>query len=225
LRLGVALVTLVTLAGCGGRSTPPPQLADGTDSPPLPAVLSGLDDAVMTRVRVARAAELDPALLRTCLFRSDVQLGGRSIVVERVGVVGWDVTFAYPGGPAFYACDAIPDSLPPDSDRPKGSPWCGGSYGRTVRRRLTDPRLHLCQARDGKLVGFVWVHAGRRARWVAVRDGDRREVYETAGAMPVRVTTTAGVDTATSSASFGIEEYGADGTRLRAYTLRASVAG
>ena len=179
----------------------------------------------MTRMRAVRASELDRALLETCLDRSYVELRGHSVVVERTGVAGSGLTFAYPGAPAFYACDAIPDPLPPDPDRAEGNPWCGGSYGRTIHGRLTDPRLHLCQAQSGRLVGFVWVHAGRGARWVVVRDGGRREIYETTGAEPVRVTTVDGVDAEHSSAAFDIEEYGADGTRLRSYTLQTAVAG
>jgi len=50
-----------------------------------------------------------------------------------------------------------------------------------------------------------------------------REVYEVTAALPVRVTTTEAVDPA-GSASFDIEEYAADGSKVRVYTLDAQVA-
>ena len=55
-------------------------------------------------------------------------------------------------------------------------------------------------------------------------DAGRREVYEVAESLPVRVTTTENVNPA-GSASFDIEEYAADGSKLREYTLEAQVAG
>lgn len=218
--LGAAAVLIVS--GCGGEA---PRLVDGSRPDDVPQALADrVPDAVMTRVRVVRARGLDPVLLRACLYRSNVKLGRRAVVVERAGVSGRSITFAYPGAPALYGCDGIPDVLA-DPDRPKGSPWCGGAYGNTVRGRLTDPRLTLCQGRERNLVGFVWVHAARGAHWVVVRDEDVREVYEVATLLPVRVTTTTGTRWLRSDASFDLEEYAADGRKLRAYTLTAAVAG
>ena len=56
-------------------------------------------------------------------------------------------------------------------------------------------------------------------------DAGRREVYEVAESLPVRVTTTEGVELESSRASFAIEEYAADGSKLREYVLETAVAG
>jgi hypothetical protein len=61
------------------------------------------------------------------------------------------------------------------------------------------------------------------AKWVVVSDGGTREVYEVAESLPVRVTTTENIGL--GKASFAIEEYAADGSKLREYTLEAQVAG
>ena len=61
--------------------------------------------------------------------------------------------------------------------------------------------------------------------WVVVEDAGKREVYQVADSLPVRVTTTDGTAPESSRASFPIEEYAADGTKQREYTLEAAVAG
>ena len=85
---------------------------------------------------------------------------------------------------------------------------------------LNDPRLDLCTNTDDELTAFAWVEPRPDAKWVVVSDADKREVYEVAESLPVRVTTTDGTAPESSKASFPIEEYAADGTELREYTLK-----
>ena len=81
------------------------------------------------------------------------------------------------------------------------------------------------ESRDGSWTAFVWIEPLPRARWVVLREHGSRVVYEAGGSLPVRVEATRRLQAAQSSTSFDIEEYGADGRKLRAYTLRAAVAG
>jgi hypothetical protein len=218
LRLLGALLMLIALAGCGGDG--PPQLVDGSQAGELPAELAELDDAVMTRVAVKSETEFDEEELRACGVLFD---GGERMVVERVGVRGSSLTL--PSGRLLYGCDSIPDpSTAVDPDRPYGGIWCGGANGRLDDGKLNDPRLDLCANTDSELTAFVWVEPHRNAKWVVVSEVGSREVYEVAESLPARVTTTENIDPA-GKATFDIEEYGADGTKLREYTLGAQVAG
>ena len=126
----------------------------------------------------------------------------------------------------MYGCDKILDPINvEDPDMPGGGIWCGGAAGRLDNGMLNDPRLDLCTNTDDELTAFAWVEPRPDAKWVVVSDADKREVYEVAESLPVRVTTTDGTAPESSKASFDIEEYGADGTKLREYTLEAAVAG
>lgn len=219
---GAALaVTLVALTSCGGGGSPPPQLFDGTVSPDLPPLLKGLaGGAAMTAARAVPASSLEAGRLRRCEDWVDASPGSGP-VVERVGVNGGSLTFAV--GSHMYGCDAIAQPAR-DPDRAPGDPWCRGAVGRLERGTLNDPRLGLCTAADGDVTAFAWIQPGPDTAWVVVRDGNDAEVYEVAGGLPVRVTTTEDVDPS-GSASFDVEEYGADGTRLRGGQLDAQVAG
>jgi hypothetical protein len=221
LRALATLMSLGVLAGCGGGAPAPPQLFDGSTSPDVPDALSSLEGVVMTTTSMRPASVIDPGDRAACgLFPASAVTDG--LVVRRVGVNGASVTFEV--GSSLRACDTIPDPAA-DPDRPEGSPWCGGSFGRFTNERLLDPRLDLCTAAGGALTAFAWVEPTARTEWVVVRDGGRREVYATAGSLPVRVTTVDGVDADASRAAFEIEEYERDGHKLREYTLRAAVAG
>ena len=88
---------------------------------------------------------------------------------------------------------------------------------------LNDPRLDLCQGIDGRVTAFAWASPSQGTRWMVV-GRHPREVYEVIVSLPVRITTTEAVDPA-GSASFDIEEYAADGRKVRVYTLDAEVAG
>jgi hypothetical protein len=205
------------MASCGGAS--PPRLADGSRAPKLPRALDGLEHAVMTRTVVKRESGLDQAAYRACGVPAD----GDRPVVERTGLHGSSLTIA--SRASLHACDEIPHpATAEDPDRPWGGVWCGGSVGRLRNGNLNDPRLDVCSSTENDLVAFVWAEPEPRTRWVVVSDGGVQEVYEVAASLPVRVTTTHGIDPA-GRASFAVEEYSADGTKLREHTLEAQVAG
>ncbi len=209
------------LAGCGGGDSPP-QLVDGSSPVALPAELADLDNAVLTRSSVLPAHNVDQARLEACGLAPEAD---DTAVVERVGLNGSSLTFAG-ADLSLYGCSAIPDPVTVDDpDNPGGGIWCGAAAGRLDAGKLNDPRLTLCQAEDGDLTGFAWIEAGADTKWVVVSDAGRREVYEVAESLPVRVTTTDGVQPESSRASFDIEEYAADGGKLREYVLETAVAG
>lgn len=208
------------LAACGSANAPQPSLVDGSTPADVPVTLSEVDNAVMTRTTVVPARGLDAAALHACGLPPDLRDAAR--VVERVGVNGSSLTVRV-GRSTVYGCDRIPDPAD-DPDRPYGGLWCDVSLGRLVGRALTDPRLGLCTDGHGDQTAFVWVQPLPGAAWIVVSDPGMREIYESALGLPVRVTTTDDVHR-TGSASFDIEEYRANGSRVRAYTLDAAVAG
>jgi hypothetical protein len=188
--------------------------------PELPAVLDDLDEAVMTGTRVTTAGEVDRARLDACGLASAPD---DTVVIERVGIRGSTLTF---NSRPLFGCDAIRDpATAVDPDRPYAGVWCSAPNGRFDDGGLNDPRLSLCPSTQGDLTAFVWVEPQAGTKWVVVADAGTREVYVVVGSLPVRVTTTDGVEPESSRASFDIEEYAADGTKLREYTLEAAVAG
>ena len=108
---------------------------------------------------------------------------------------------------------------------PYGNVWCAAANGRIDEDGLNDPRLSLCTNTDDELTGFAWVEPQPRTKWIVVSDAGYREAYEVAESLPVRVTTAGGVQQFSSNASFEIEEYAADGSKLREYVLETAVAG
>lgn len=216
LKLLGALVSASALAGCGGDS--PPQLVDRGPPADLPAELAHVDDAVMTRVAIAPAGEvegLDACGLPPASDETDV--------VKRIGVHGSSLTFVGEGA-SLHGCNAIPNT-PEEPDRPYGGIWCSGAVGRQDPDGLSDPRLSLCQNTSREVTAFVWIEPEPDTKWVVVSDAGLQEVYEVAAGLPVRVTMTGGAELERSRASFDIEEYAADGTKLRDYALEAAVAG
>jgi hypothetical protein len=216
-----SLLVLISITGCGGGNSPP-RLIDGSRGAELPGVLSQLGDAFMTRTSAVPVSDVEGDELDACGFPPEAQ---DTVAVERVGLHGSSLTFAGVGS-ALYACDKIPDPITAeDPDLPYGGVWCGGSVGRLDAGVLNDPRLDLCSNTNDELTAFVWVEPQPATKWVVVTDAGRREVYEVTESLPVRVTTTDGVRPQSSRASFPIEEYAADGSKLREYTLDAQVAG
>lgn len=214
----VVLVAAAALAGCGGDSSPP-QLVDGSRAAALPEKLEAHDDAVMTRVAVLEVGEVKD--LSACGLAPASQT---TDVVERVGLRGSSVTFAGPGT-SLYGCDAIPGPPIPDPDNPGDGIWCSSAVARLDADGLNDPRLSLCEDADREVTAFAWVEPGPGTEWIVVSDAGTQEVYEVAGGLPVRVTSTDSAELGSSRASFDIEEYGAGGEKLRSYVLEAAVAG
>jgi hypothetical protein len=220
LRLGAVLLA-VSLTGCGGGDDPP-QLVDGSPAAGLPAAIENLDEGVMTSTRVIPPGELNKGRFTAC---GQPPVPSNAVFVERVGVRGSSWTFVGRGR-SLHACDAVPEpSTAKEPDRPYDGIWCGAASGRLDAGVLNDPRLDLCEDTDGELTAFAWVEPEPETRWVVVADAGQREVYEVAESLPVRVTTTDGVQAESSRASFDVEEYAADGTKLREYVLETAVAG
>lgn len=221
LRLLGALLVVAALAACGGDSSPL-QLADGSQAAELPAALDELDDAVLTKTEVTAAMDVDQVALVACDQRLE---SDATPVVERVGIAGSSWTFRGESS-SLHACEKIPDPIEfEDPDNFGGGIWCAIATGRLDADGLNDPRLDLCQTAGGDVTGFAWIEPLPDAKWVVVSDAGTREVYEVAESLPVRVTTTDGTQPQSSLASFDVEEYAADGTKLREYVLETGVAG
>lgn len=210
-------MTVLAVAGCGGETSSSPRLADGSEPPALPRQVQDAGGTVLTRYSVLPAGKLDRSRLLACGAPGEPD----GAVVERVGLEGRSWTFR--SGGDLAGCDEIPDPVE-DPDRPYGGLWCGAALGRLEDGHLNDPRLDLCAADDGSLTAFAWVEPGPGTRWVVVRSGDEGEAYAVAAGLPVRVTTTQGVDPE-GSASFDVRELAADGSTLRSYALEARVSG
>jgi hypothetical protein len=218
-RVGFLTVSLA-FAGCNGADSGPERLADGSAPPDLAVELDGLHlRPVLTRARVIAVDALPPASLGArCAAGAGADLSTASLVVQRVDVRGTTVTFAAASG--LHGCDAT------SGPRSAGH-WCGSSFGHLVRGRLLDPRLDLagCRGRDGEPVAFAWVVPAPAARYVSVEQPGYAEVYERAADLPVRVSTTSGVDVARARAVFRLVEHDGRGRLLRRYELEAAVAG
>jgi hypothetical protein len=215
------LLGLPVIAGCGGGASPA-KLADGSSPRQVPAVLRNLGrPIVMTRVRIVLPRELDRPFLSSCLNEHvPATLAAAERIVWRAGVDAESVTFR--GRPAGWIRGCDSSAGPAES----GGRWCGGPIGRLrPDGRLYDPRLDIgCLDANGDQIGAAWIDPLRRTRYLAVGHHGYSEVYETAGGLPVRVTTSE-VHVEGSSATFRVEQYTAEGKRLSQDTIRVAVAG
>ena len=214
--VGSALVASLTT--CSGAATTPERLTDGTHTRPPAVALEGVDlPAVMAFTRtVASTRRPLPRSTASCIGSWGTPKHGP--VVIRVGVDGRSVAFPSRSGRAVYACDGA---------GVRAQAWCGRAFGRVRAGHLLDPRLDLptCPSSTDRIVAFAWVEPGARSRYVVVRHDGFVEVYATAARQPVRIATTSDVDLRRSQARFEISEHNSRGRKLRAYELRASVAG
>ena len=209
-----ALALTFTPTSCGGSASPP-QLIDGTPTKPPAVALETSGPQIATKVRIVDSTAARRNRIGRCLARAS-ERPRPGTIVERTSVNGSTVTFRTASGLDVVACDG--SSV--------GS-WCGRSLGHLHDGRLLDPRLDLagCSTADGDPLAFAWIDPGSRTRFVAIEQSGYAEVYEVAGLVPVRVTTTRDIDSDTSSARFDVSEHDATGRRLRSYTLDARVAG
>jgi hypothetical protein len=141
------------------------------------------------------------------------------MVVERFGRVTRSVTIVQPGRPEIFACDKTGVPF-------EGREWYGLSSGRLRAGRVNDPRLDiLCRDRRRRHVAAAFVNPLRGARWVGVDQGSYTELYPTAARLPVRVSSTRGVDFARARATFWITQIDAGGRVLVRTRFAARVAG
>jgi hypothetical protein len=214
-RLSVVLVAAAALlAGCDSRDRGRPQrLLDGEAAQQFAPVAG----SVVTIGRVLDATTLGRRF--TSCKADDVR--SDATVVERIGVTGESLTFVGADGKTVYSCDGGSD--PAKERRP---PWCGASAGRLVSGRLLDPRLDiLCRDRDGNPLAYAWVEPAGDARWIGVDQGSYVELYEVLGALPVRISSTRGIDRENSRATFAVTQYDGAGNALLSGKLEARVAG
>jgi hypothetical protein len=73
-------------------------------------------------------------------------------------------------------------------------------------------------------MGIAWIHPGPTARYVAVGQAGYVEVYEPAGSLPVRISTT-DVEIEGSRAIFEVSEHDITGRQVRRYELEVVPAG
>jgi hypothetical protein len=220
----VAVATLVAMAvaACAGDEKPP-ALIDGTPAErPSAVTLEGIgEDQIATTVNVVDARRVAPTTRPAQCLRRARDHDAVGPVVARVGVNGESVTFRASSGQSLIACDRAA------ATSEGRHVWCGIAVGRLEHGRLLDPRLDLagCRTAAADPVAFAWVEPGRTARYVTVGQPGFTEVYRVVSGLPVRITTTSGIDREGSRASFRITEHDREGRLLGAYTLDARVAG
>ncbi len=204
-RLAASAALALALAGCGGPKKPQ-TLDDGSRPPVIPSALGHVRGRLVPgTVRT----EVDPRRLASCLRDHGLRRAPRA--VERTGVAGESLTFRQES--YLYGCDS------------SGGRRCGIRAGLVRYGRLLDPRLDIvCEDAKGKDVGFAWIQPVPGARWIAIREPSYTELYEVAGGLPVRVTTSR-VHVRTSSATFEVVQYAPDGAELSRSTVEAFVAG
>jgi hypothetical protein len=206
--------------GCAAGDRVPSRLADGTEAAPPPVELESVSAPVLTSVRVISGA-VEPGSPAAACLRARRPARADPPLVVRVGVATSTVTYRDTSGRWLQGCDKAAD---PDAQE---KAWCGGAAGRLYGGHLRDPRLNIaaCTTPEGDPVGFAWVEPSESSRYLVVEQPGYAEVYEVAGDLPIRVTTTRGVRFEGASATFQILEHDAEGRLVRRYTLEAAVAG
>ena len=210
------------MVACDGNDDAPITLMNGAKPAEVPVDLEGVENPpVLTSVTVRRVDEIEGAsAVATCL-QQDGDDRPYGPIVMRVGVSGESVTFRNRSRRGLYGCDNSQGA------REEDRRWCGGAFGQLDGGHLRDPRLDMgaCTTSEGGLLGFAWIESHLDTMYVVVEQPGYAEVYEVAGGLPVRVTTTTDVELEGSRAAFDISEHGSTGELIRRYRLEASVAG
>jgi hypothetical protein len=216
LKLAGLLLMVMLAAACDGDGRQRHLLYGGRAAEFRPVPGSAVAEGRVLS-RAALGSRLD-----TCLFSGERrEVAADATVVERVGVEGESLTFADRGRTGVYACDGGVD---PAGER--RLPWCGTVFGEVVHRRLLDPRLDvLCRTREGAALAYAFVEPVPDARWIGVRQQGYVELYEVLAGLPVRISSSRGVDVRTARAMFHVAQYDAQGRELVSGELEAAVAG
>lgn len=215
---------VLAAARCGGggdhENPAPDRLFDGSRARAPSTRLAGLDEpAILTTIRTENVATVDDRSPAGLCLANDWGTSPAGVVVERTGANAESVTFLNTSRRQVLGCD---NGGGPREDERR---WCGVAAGQLYAGRLRDPRLDLdCSTGHGEPLGFVWVQPAEGARYVAVQQQGYTEVYEVAGALPVRIATN-DVDLDSLRASFAVSEYTTDGKLLREYGMTATPAG
>jgi hypothetical protein len=211
-----SLLVAMLLAGCaGGGGARPQRLLYGEaaqEFKPIPGSVIAIGRVLDGTTLGRRFTSCRPA---------GAGIQNDTVVVERIGVFGESLTFADAGHTTVYGCDGGTD--PAGERRP---PWCGRAAGRLRGGKLLDPRLDiLCRDRKGGLLAYAWVEPAAGAHWVAVDQGRYTEVYEVLAGLPVRISSTRGIQAAQARASFDVTQFDEHGRALIKGKLEAQVAG
>jgi hypothetical protein len=214
----LVLVTVVVAAACGGDGVSGPMLIDGSRAAAVPRRLRHLGGRlVLTKALVVPAHEV-ASQLRAC--DPAIHLRREQEVVRRIGLETETLTFQT-RSLDVRGCDSARRAAVESNGR-----WCGTSAGLWPHGRLRDPRLELCHDSNGRAVAaFAWIDPRSSAEWIVVDQGGRRDVYEPAGGLPIRIATSTGIDVASSSAVFDYAEYDYRGRLLERSTIHPFVAG
>jgi len=215
-RLTATLLLVATLlTGCAGGGARPQRLLYGEaaqEFKPIPASVIAIGRVLDGTTLGRRFTSCRPA---------GAGIENDAVVVERIGVFGESLTFADAGHTTVYGCDGGTD--PAGERRP---PWCGSPAGRLRGGKLLDPRLDiLCRDRKGGLLAYAWVEPAAGVHWIAVDQGRYTEVYEVLAGLPVRISSTRGIQAAQARATFDVTQFDKHGRALIRGKLEAQVAG
>src|SRR4051812_32032349 len=179
--LGLCLVA-VALPACGSHAAG--RLADGTRPRTLPhRVRAAAGDPTFTQGHTLGRTAADELGFADCRRRAGVAVPPGAVVVERVTTAG--ISFTTRVAPGLFACDMRPLR---DGTAARA---CAMTIGKVQSGNLLDPRLTLaCGFGQKRHLAFAWVEPRPRTRWLLVHDGERRELYEVAGDVPVRIAIT-----------------------------------
>ena len=215
----LAGIALVAITACSGDVKTPTTLADGTSVPPPVVEITTQLPQVWTTVRLTPAHRVATGSVEAACLATAPSVRPSAAVVTRLGVVGSSVTFRSAPSSGLVACDST-------DSREDGEPWCARAYGRMADGRLQDPRLDLlCVTDVGAPVAFAWFQPDDRSAYIAVRHDDFSEVYPIRAGLPVRISTTNGIDVEHSSATLDVSEYDAQGAFVASSNFEARVAG
>jgi len=209
------LLVALLLAGCAGGGAGPQRLLYGEaaqEFKPIPGSVIAIGRVLDGTTLGRRFTSCRPA---------GAGIQNDAVVVERIGVFGESLTFADAGHTTVYGCDGGTD--PAGERRP---PWCGSATGRLTGGSVLDPRLDiLCRDRKGGLLAYAWVEPAAGVHWIAVDQGRYTEVYEVLAGLPVRVSSTRGIQAARARASFDVTQFDKHGRALIRGKVEAQVAG
>jgi len=209
----LALLCGLVVAVAPASASAPRHLIEGSRPPSVPKVLRDQGTGfLMTRVHVLKAKQIRRLLLACARDRRALS---ETVVVQRIGVNGRTITFRTLDG-GVEGCDRNPGA------RPVQNPWCGGSAWILRNGRVSDARLDICYARNGKpVVAFGWINALRAAKWIVVEQPGFREVYPVAAHLPVRVSTVSEIGSPTT---FRTAQYDKHGVLLVRKVVKAAIA-
>jgi hypothetical protein len=213
-RLMVAVAVAALVAGCGSGGGRPTRLLDGRPA----AQFDPVADSVITSTHLLQLGDRADE----CLSATDrANVAADTPAVERIGVDGESLTFASRDDSLLYACDGGVDLA---GERP--ARWCHTVVGEVGDGQVLDPRLDvICRDRKRRALAYAFVEPVASARWIGVRENGWVELYEVRGGLPVRVSTTRGIDFGDARATFEITQYDAAGRELVSGEMEAAVAG